>query len=95
MNDRACILSPDPAPRELATFDGAAEVVAPAKPATPMPATPTMSQQLAETREENILLRANLKALAASLQKLADGIGTDLAEAAAHARVEADRKRRF
>jgi hypothetical protein len=93
-NHRA-ILSPDPAPREVARADGAAEIAAPAiMPAVIRETTaPTLS--VAELKEENVLLRSLLHGMAASLCSLAGQIGADLDQAAARARIIADQKRRM
>jgi hypothetical protein len=69
------------------------------KPASPIAALPAADQslaaQLAEAREEIALLRSLLHGVGASLRKLADQIGHDVAKAEAKARTETDMRRRF
>jgi hypothetical protein len=90
-------LSPDPSPKaEVVEVDGDAAKPEPATPIAPAPtANQSLSMSLAELREENIILRSTLHKLATALHSLADGIGADLDQAAARARVESDRRRRF
>jgi hypothetical protein len=94
-SDHRWLLPRDPAPREAIAADGAKPEPAIMPAVIRETTAPSLSAQLSEAREEIILLRSTLHGLAASLRKIADSIGTDLAEAAARARTEADRKRRF
>jgi hypothetical protein len=96
-SDHRWLLGPDPAPKaEVVELDGDAAKLEPAiMPATPIRASVASSLSVAELREENILLRSQLCAMAASLHKLAGTIEADLEQVSARARAEADRKRRF
>jgi hypothetical protein len=97
-SDHRWLLPPDPQPREAIAADGdVAEVVEASKPAVirSTATAPLLTMQLADLKEENTLLRSTLHGLAALLHKIADSVGTDLAEAEAKARIEADRRRRF